>query len=166
MTRSTAVRAAMLALALTALAGATRAQSLALKGPDGQAATLTAADIAALPHVTATIAIEGKSFTFRGVPLMDLLAKVGAPSGPALRGKALSDVVLVTCKDGYVVALALAETDPKMRANLVLLADQVDGKPLPDTAGPYRLVVEGDLRAARSARMVTGIAVRRLAPGG
>ena len=139
-----------------------RAQDLALTGPAGQAVTLTPAQIAALPHVTLTVQVEGKTTTFRGVPLTALLARVDAPAGKALRGKDLADVVLVSARDGYAVALALAETDPLMRKDQIILADSADGRPLADTSGPYRLVVEGDQRAARSERMVAAIALRRL----
>ncbi len=140
------------------------AYDLRLAGPAGQSATLTAAEFAALPHVDLTVTLEGKTLAFQGVPLSVLLAKVGAPEGETLRGKAMSDVVLVCAKDGYVVALALAETDAKMRKEQVILADRMNGAPLPENAAPYRLVVEGDLRAARTARMVTAIAVRHLEP--
>ena len=144
------------------VAGPALAQDLSLTGPAGQAVTLSAADVAALPHVALTVTLEGKTLAFVGVPLSVLLARVGAPQGEALRGRAMSDVVLVSAKDGYVVALSLAETDAKMRKDQVILADRMNGAPLPDNAAPYRLVVEGDLRAARTARMVTGIAVRHL----
>jgi DMSO/TMAO reductase YedYZ molybdopterin-dependent catalytic subunit len=138
------------------------ADDLRLTGPAGQIATLTAAEFAALPHVDLSVTLEGKTLAFQGVPLSILLAKVGAPQGETLRGKAMGDVVLVSAKDGYVVALALADTDAKMRKEQVILADRMNGAPLPDNAAPYRLVVEGDLRAARTARMVTAIAVRHL----
>jgi len=71
--------------------------------------------------------------------------------------------VLVTAKDGYAVALALADTDPLVRKDQILLADQADGAPMPNGVGPYRLVVEGDQRGARMARMVVSIEVRQLA---
>jgi hypothetical protein len=45
----------------------------------------------------------------------------------------------------------------------VILADRADGAPLPVGIGPYRLIVEGDQRGARLARMVASIEVRRLA---
>ena len=153
-------------LALSAALAATPAlaEDLKLTGPAGQTDTLTAAQFAALPHVSLTVTIEGKTMAFQGVPLTTLLARVGAPQGETLRGKALADVVLVTARDGYVVALALADTDAKMRKEQVILADRMNGAPLPDTAAPYRLVVEGDLRAARTARMVTAISVRSLSP--
>jgi hypothetical protein len=154
------VRIAALGLALGLLAGPVWAQDLTLSGPDGQSATLSGADIAALPHVKLTVTIEGKTTNYDGVPLTQLLARVGAPSGKALHGPALRDVVLVSGRDGYAAAIALAETDPAFRKDQMLLADRADGQPLAETAGPYRLVVEGDLRAARCVRMVSRIEVR------
>ena len=145
---------------LALLAAPAWAADLTLTGPDGQSASLSAADIAALPHVRLTVTIEGRSATYDGAPLGPLLAKVGAPSGQALRGPALRDVVLVAGRDGYAAAIALAETDPGFRKDQIILADRMDGQPLGDTAGPLRLVVEGDLRAARCVRMVSSIAVR------
>jgi hypothetical protein len=150
--------------AALAASSPTWAQDLTVTGLSGQGVTLTPTDIAALPHVNLTVSVEGKTHTYDGVPLTDLLARVGAPSGKALKGAALSDVVIVTGKDGYTVALALAETDPLVRKDQVILADKSDGAPMPDGLGPYRLVVEGDQRGARLARMVVSIEVRQLAP--
>ena len=162
---SAAPRTALaLGLALAIAPGLSAAQDLTLKGPAGQSVTVTPADLAAMPHVTLTLSVEGKTHTYAGVPLTDLLARVGAPSGKALKGADLSDVVLVSAKDGYVVALALAETDPLVRKDQIILADKSDGAARPDGLGPYRLVVEGDQRGARLARMVVGVEVRQLAP--
>ena len=157
-------RALTFGLALILAPGLAAAQDLALKGLAGQSVTVTPADLAAMPHVTLTLSVEGKTRTYEGVPLTALLAKVGAPSGKALKGADLSDVVLVSAKDGYVVALALAETDPLVRKDQIILADKADGAPLPAGLGPYRLVVEGDQRGARLARMVVSIELRQLAP--
>jgi hypothetical protein len=162
---SGAARGALaLALALILAPGLAGAQDLALKGLAGQSVTVTAADLAAMPHVTLTVSVEGKTHTYDGVPLTLLLARVGAPSGKALKGADLSDVALVSAKDGYVVAVALAETDPLVRKDQIILADKADGAPMPDGVGPYRLVVEGDQRGARLARMVVSIELRQLAP--
>ena len=149
-----------LSLLLGVLASPVWAQALNLSGPDGQTATLSSTDVAALPHVALTVTIEGKTVTYDGVPLTRLLERVGAPAAKALHGAALRDIVLVTGRDGYAAALALAETDPAFRKNQILLADRADGQPLGENAGPYRLVVEGDLRAARCVRMVTSIEVK------
>jgi DMSO/TMAO reductase YedYZ molybdopterin-dependent catalytic subunit len=151
----------------TALAGAAGAQSLEVTGLAGRHATLTAADLAALPRTAATLQLEGgRSEACEGAALSDLLAKVGAPQGRALRGPEMADAVLVSAADGYHVALALAETDPAVRTTKIILADRCDGAAMTAPEGPFRLVVEGDLRPARSARQVTAIAVVRLAPGG
>lgn len=150
------------ALAAALLAFPALAQSVALKGPDGQVATLSAADLAALPHVKMTVVQHGKTSTFEGVSLGDIVTRVGAASGKAIHGPELATVIRVTAKDGYQVVLGLAETDPGTRKGRIILADRADGAPLKDD-GPFRLVVEDDLRPARSARMVERIEVIRLA---
>jgi hypothetical protein len=143
------------------LASAATAQTVVLTGPTGRQRTLTAAELAAMPHQTAMVPAEkGPAKAYDGVPLTLLLQSVGAPSGKTLRGPAFADVVVVTASDGYRVVLALAETDAGMRTQTVLLADRSNGAALGPTEGPFRLVVEGDLRPARAARMVTAIAVR------
>jgi hypothetical protein len=155
------MRAATLITATVwALAGAAVAQTVNLRGPGGQARTVTAADLAALPRQDVSLATEhGPARRYEGAPLTLLLQSVGAPAGKALRGPALADIVVVGAADGYRVALSLAETDPGVRKDAIILSDRADGAPLPDGEGPFRLVVEGDLRAARSAKRVTSITV-------
>jgi hypothetical protein len=141
------------------------AQSVTLRGPAGQTRQVSAADLAAMPHQSANLANEhGPPKRYDGVPLTDLLQSVGAPAGKALHGPALADVVVVSAGDGYRVVLGLAETDPGVRTEKILLADRVEGGPLPATEGPFRLVIEGDLRPVRSARMVTAIGVQTAPP--
>lgn len=141
------------------------AQSVSLTGLAGQKAELSSADLTAMPHQTVTLQLEGKSEACDAVPLNIILAKIGAPQGKALRGPEMADVVVVGAADGYHVALALAETDPLMRGDKVLLADRCSGGPMAAPEGPFRLVVLGDGRPARSARQVTSITLLRL-PGG
>jgi hypothetical protein len=136
--------------------------AIVLTGTDGARATLSAADIAALPRVSVTATIHGATHTFEGPPLTALLARIGAPSGDQLRGPALRHVVLVRARDGYMVALSLGETDAAFRTTGMVLADRIDGAPIEEADGPFRLIVEGDLRAARSVRMVDAIELRRL----
>lgn len=146
-----------------ASAGAATSQSVALTGPAGQQRTISAAELAAMPHQSAMVAGEkGPARAYEGVPLTLLLQSVGAPSGKTLRGPALAEVVVVTASDGYRVVLSLAETDPGVRSAKVLLADRSQGTALGATEGAFRLVVEGDLRPARAARMVTSIRVQAL----
>lgn len=137
------------------------AQTLSLSGPAGQTATLTAADIAALPHVQVTTKAHGQTHAYSGVVLGDILAKVGAPRGEAIKGPELATVVRFTAKDGYQVVLDLAQTDPVTRASRVIVADREADAPLKDD-GPFRLVIEDDLRPARSARQIEKIEVLKL----
>jgi len=67
--------------------------------------------------------------------------------------------VLARCRDHYDVVFALAEFDDAFSGRVILLADREDGGPLPDGQGPLRLVVPGDKRVARWARMVTSLEV-------
>jgi hypothetical protein len=127
----------------------------------GSVADFTDASIARLPHQTVSAYDEHdhKTHRFSGVPVRDLLARVGAPLGEKLRGKALSLAVVVRCLDGYSLTFALAEFDPAFRSRTILLVDREDGRPLGPGAGPFRLVIPGDQRPARWARMVRSIAV-------
>jgi hypothetical protein len=131
-------------------------------GTNGTSVVLSASDLATSPRTSVSASFHGVSHAFEGVALTTLLNGVGAPSGGALRGVELTNVVLVTARDGYQVALSLAETDPGMRRDQVILADKMDGAALPSGDGPFRLVVAADLRPARSVRMVTEIRVLRL----
>ncbi len=151
---------ALIATAIWAAAGCALAQSVEIRGPGGQTRLVSLSDLASMPHDTATLAVEhGPAKHYQGVPLTLLLQSVGAPFGNDLRGPALADFVLISAADGYRVVLALAETDPSLGARRVLLADGADGAALPPSEGPFRLVIEGDLHPARSARMVTTIRV-------
>jgi len=135
------IGAAVLCLAAS---GAAAAQTLKVTGLTGQKLELGAADIAALPHQRVTLQLEnGKSEACDAVPLALILAKIGAA-------------------DGYHVALALAETDPMVRPTPAMLADRCDGAPMTAPEGPFRIIVPGDLRPARSARQVVSLTILRL----
>jgi DMSO/TMAO reductase YedYZ molybdopterin-dependent catalytic subunit len=144
-----------------AIASPASSQAVTVHGPGGVTRVLSAADIAAMPHESALLPAEGGGTPrrYEGVPLQLILQNVGAPSGRALRGPALADVVVVRGADGYRAAFALAEMDPGMRGEKILLADRVEGGPLAANEGPLRLVVEGDGRPARSVRAVAELTV-------
>lgn len=158
------MKGSALLLAGLTLVLAARASALTLVGLSGRSSTITTQEIAALPHVTVKAVIEGQSGAYSGPLLHDLLARIDAPSGRALKGLEMTDVVILRSRDGYAAVLSLAETDPAFRAERVILANSLNGDPLPDKEGPYRLIIEGDLRGARMARMVDSIEVRRIAP--
>ena len=123
---------------------------------------LNLADFQALPHKTVSFHnVHTKADeTYTGVPLTDLLAKYGAPTGDKLRGKGLSEYIVATGADGYKAVLSLAETDPAFHPGDVLVADTMDGKPIGDKDGPFRLVVTEDKRPARCVHNLVSIEVR------
>lgn len=134
-----------------------------LLGPTGRTLRLDAGDLEGAPRSIVRMDIHGEHHVFEGAQLLALLARVGAPSGETLRGAAMTDVLIVTARDGSQVVLTLAEIDPAMRRNAdVILADHDNGGEIGDAEGPFRLAVDGDLRPARSARRVTRIEVRQL----
>ncbi|NBW07256.1 MAG: molybdopterin-binding oxidoreductase [Caulobacteraceae bacterium] len=148
-----------------ALAGSAAAQSADLPvwvtGVDGATRMLEAPDIAALPRVSVPLTIHGETHVFEGPLLIDVLKVTGVETGPALRGPALAQAVVVRAADGYTVVFGLAELDPGVRTNRIILADTVDGAPLTAEDGPFRLVAEGDVRPARSVRQVSAFQIVR-----
>jgi hypothetical protein len=153
---------ALILAAIGLVAVPAAAQTLSLSGEAGQKTSLTAAAFAALPHTHVQVMQHGQAHAYDGVLLSDLLAKVGAPHGEGIKGRELATVVRVSAKDGYQVVVGLAETDAITRAGKMIVADREAGAPLKADEGPYRLVVEDDLRPARSARQVERIEVLNL----
>jgi DMSO/TMAO reductase YedYZ molybdopterin-dependent catalytic subunit len=127
----------------------------------GKTTALGEADLAAAAHqeVNAFDFHEKKNHVYSGVPVRDLLARAGVQFGEKLRGKGLRQVVIAHCRDHYDIVFALAEFDDAFNSRTILLVDRQDGQPLPEGQGPVRLVVPGDKRPARWARMVTSLEV-------
>ena len=122
----------------------------------GQTTLFTPEVLAQLPRreVTTLNAHEKKTHAFSGYAMTDLLARAGVKFGEPLRGKALRQAVVIRCRDHYDIVFALAEFDPDFNPRSILLSDRQDGQPWDQAEGPYRLVVPGDKRVARWARMV------------
>ena len=123
--------------------------------------TLTAADLAAMPRTTAVAKDkQGVPHTFSGVALSEIFSKAGVTAGKQLRGENLAKYLLVSCADGYKVVFSLAELDSSFTDRVVILADQMEGKPLPAGVGPFRIVVPGEKKPARNCFQVTAMAIR------
>jgi len=134
---------------------------------EGKTTEIAAAELSRMAHqeVTAFDFHEKQSHVYSGVPVRDLLAKAGVEFGEKLRGKGLRLAVLARCRDHYDVVYALAEFDDAFSSRVILLVDRQDGQPLPDALGPLRVVVPGDRRSARWARMVTSLEVVSVGDG-
>lgn len=103
---------------------------------------------------------HGAVHVFEGALLGDVLAKVGAPAGKAIRGVELVDIVIVEARDGYKVALDLAGRSHAHRSGDLSRSRGwgICGR----RQRAVSVVVEGDLRAARSVRMVSAIRLERM----
>jgi len=157
------LKIALFALAVLALAaGPAGAQTLSLSGEGGQKTTVTAAQLVGMPRQHVQVTQHGEPHSYDGVLLSDLLAKVGAPHGEGIKGRELATVVRVSARDGYQVVVSLAETDAITRKGRMIVADREAGAPLKPGEGPFRLVIEDDLRPARSARQVERIEILNL----
>jgi hypothetical protein len=146
-------------IAACALVGAASAQSVIVKGPQGRVETVSASDIRAMHRASVTVPYGDKA-TFTGAMIGDLLAEVGAPSDLRLHGPPVNQIVVVTGQDGFTTVLSLAETEKSFRSEPIILADQENGKPLDAKQGPYRLVIGGELKPARSVYAVIEIELR------
>lgn len=151
---------------LTSIASLVVGQALPAQSPapltvivDGVARNVPAASLRAMPRDTMQlVAHDQPAVTYEGISLAAILSSVGVPTD-SLRAPALATRIVTESSDGYRVVLALADLDPSLGGRRILLADRVDGRPLPATEGPWRLLVGGDLRPARSARQVLRIRV-------
>jgi hypothetical protein len=117
------------------------------------------ATLATLPRTAVVVTAQGKITTCTGIRLSVLLTRAGVLSAEHLRGSALASYVLVTARDGHRVIYSLAELEPTLGNNNVVLVNQCDDKPLPDDSGPLRLIARAESRPARWLRQVHSITV-------
>lgn len=122
---------------------------------------LTLADLTKMKAATATLKDrDGVNHQYTGVAVQDILDKAGVTTGKELRGENLAKYLLVRCADGYEVAFSLAELDSAFTDRTVILAHEIEGKPLAAGKGPFRLVVPGEKKPARSCMQVVEFVVR------
>ncbi len=118
-------------------------------------------DLAKMERASATIKDkDGVNRTYKGVPVSAILDMAGVTIGKQLRGKNMAKYLLVSAADNYQVVFSLAELDSSFADRVVILADEVDDKPLPAGMGPLRIIVPGEKKAARNIFQVTSFVIR------
>ncbi|CAN5242666.1 hypothetical protein BH10PSE3_BH10PSE3_22260 [soil metagenome] len=158
--RPTLPLAALITLMVVWSATPVLAQDLKVTVAGRDSVVLTPADLKALPRAKATFTAHGKQITYEGPVLNAALKQAGVVSGDRLMGRYLNQVVVAKGADGFIATYSLGETDPIYRANPVIIADSKDGQSLDVKEGPYRLVVDGDLRPGRSVRALVSVEVK------
>lgn len=152
--------AAVLIAAALALAGnsATAAdQGVVVATSVEQTRTIDPAMVRQLPAIEEKVSfLTGhgpEQATYTGALLWSVLEHTEMLGGN--RRASLRRTIMVTGRDGYTAALALAEIDPEFEGKQVVLAYRRDGKPIDGNA--LRLVVPGDRHGGRSVRDVVRI---------
>jgi hypothetical protein len=105
----------------------------------------------------------------KGSTLKSVLEKAGVAFGESMRGKRLTNCLLVEAADGYRAVIAFPELDPAFTDKQTLLAFSRDGKPLGEKEGPYRIVIpdekkNGPMGEAGYNAEDSGCSVRRINP--
>jgi len=135
-------------------------QQLTIQTDSGKQVLLSRSELEALPHVKVTASEHSSGpVIFEGVPLKSALEKAGVGFGESMKGKRLSNCLLVEAADGYRAVIALPELDPAFTDKQTLLAFLRDGKPLGEKEGPYRIVIPDEKRMARWVKQVTKLKI-------
>jgi len=135
-------------------------QQLTIQTDSGKQVLLSRSELEALPHVKVTASEHSSGpVIFEGVPLKSALEKAGVGFGESMKGKRLSNCLLVEAADGYRAVIALPELDPAFTDKQTMLAFLRDGKPLGEKEGPYRIVIPDEKRMARWVKQVTKLKI-------
>ena len=128
--------------------------------------SLSAKDLKALPRKTLNVfnPHEKKEETYEGVSVQELLRRAGVPQNEKLRGPAMATYVLAEASDGYSVLYSLAELDSDFQDSEVIVADTMNGSPLGEKQGPFKMVAPHDKRPARWIRMLKTLTVVTVVP--
>ncbi len=158
MKRRVLFSALVFALVFSSLA--LQCQQLTVQTDSGKQVVLNRSDLETLPHIKVTAAEHSSGpVNFEGVTLKSVLEKAGVAFGESMKGKRLTNCLLVEAADGYRAVIALPELDPAFTDKQALLAFLRDGKPLVEKEGPYRIVIPDEKRMARWVRQVTTLKI-------
>lgn len=131
---------------------------LTVKGDAGKTLSLSLADLSGLPRTTLTVKNEhsGADETYQGVSVLELLKRAGLADDKA--GDATKQIS-AEGSDGYTATISLAELKSGSEDGNTIVADTLNGGPIPGNLGPLRLVVAGDKKPSRWVRMLRSLTV-------
>jgi DMSO/TMAO reductase YedYZ molybdopterin-dependent catalytic subunit len=160
------VRIASVVLILSVLPLAAADSALVVTGVTGKdgvempALNLSLDDVAKMPHVKVTVKDARHTNVYEGVTVYEILKRAGQPFGNLMRNAQLVRFAIFRAHDGYRALFALPEFDPGFTSARALVADKMDGKPIPSNRGPLRLVIPGEKDGARGVYMLERIEVQ------
>lgn len=121
----------------------------------------TSLDLQQMERSTVSIPDRGNTGMreYEGVPLWRLLDQAGVSTEKLTAKDIAKGYFVVRGADGFEVVFSLAELDRAFSEKVVLLADRLNGQPLPTDRGPFQIVVQGDLRPTRNCYQVVALVV-------
>jgi len=140
---------------------------LRISGDVATPLTLSSSDFKSMPRQTVKVfnPHEKKEEIYEGVAVRELLRRAGIPQNDKLRGAAMTMYVVAEASDGYRVVYSLAELDSDFQDSEVMVADILNGSPLGEKQGPFKMVAPHDKRPARWIRMLRSLNVQTASSG-
>jgi DMSO/TMAO reductase YedYZ molybdopterin-dependent catalytic subunit len=125
---------------------------LTIDGDVTKPVVLSEADFKALPHTSVSIAAD----TYSGVALSGLLKMAGVPLQDDLKGKDVAKYLHAQGADGFVAVFALPEFD----TGVFVVADSLNGAPLPQGTGVLQLISPGEKRHSRWIKQLATLRIK------
>ncbi len=92
---------------------------------------------------------------YSGVLIKDIINKLGIKVKQPQKA-----VIFVKAQDGYTIVFSWYELMNSKKSSQYIIADKIDGKPLPKGKGKYEIVAGGDFFADRSIKSVKEIIIK------
>jgi hypothetical protein len=128
---------------------------------DGNATTLSVAELQAMPQKTVAVHNEHTKAdeSYSGVLLGDLLTKYGFPVDKTTHQKMLRSYLVAAGTDKYWVVYSVTEVEGSEHKGEVIVATSMNGKPLGED-GQLKLVDSADKKPQRWVRNLSSITVK------
>ncbi|HXS06090.1 MAG TPA: molybdopterin-dependent oxidoreductase [Rhizomicrobium sp.] len=134
---------------------------LMVEGHVAHSGPVSLEQLKALPPVTVSLTFQTDhgptTGTWTGALLLDVVKGAGPIDSANDKSAPLQHTILARGRDGYGVALAIGEIDPRFAGKQVIVAYQQGGKPVENQT--FRLVVPGDAHGGRSVNDLVSLTI-------
>lgn len=135
--------------------------TLSLEGALIRPGAISLAELEGLGPITTDWSDKKGPHRVKGVRLDRLLLSRGYSEGvtgpkadPKQKHAGLRSALVATARDGFKAVFAVGELLETLGATQALIVWEIDGKPLPESTGPFRIVVTTDKQPSRSLHQV------------